>query len=166
MTEASARFGLPFILPGQAQKEFHHNEALALLDAALHAAVEEGPIADAARLSGGGTKLDRRRFRDRGVGRAGRQKSPTWTDAGWRFVAPVPGMLVWNIDAGYWLSWSGSAWRDGELPAAALHIGGQQVVGPRLPGVPSPSGGTIIDAEARAAIDALIAALRSHGLID
>jgi hypothetical protein len=32
--------------------------------------------------------------------------------------------------------------------------------------VPSPSGGTIIDAEARLAVDALIAALMSHGLID
>ena len=81
-------------------------------------------------------------------------------------MAPVPGMLVWNIDAGYWLHWSGSGWSDGELPAAALTIGGQQVVGPRLADVPSPSGGTTIDAEARAAIEALIATLRSHGLID
>jgi hypothetical protein len=45
-------------------------------------------------------------------------------------------------------------------------IDGQQVVGPRLPDVPSPSGGTIIDAEARAAVDALIATLKSHGLIE
>jgi hypothetical protein len=75
-------------------------------------------------------------------------------------------MLVWNLDLGCWLHWSGSAWSDGSLPAAALVIGGQQVVGPRLPDVPSPSGGTTIDAEARTAVDAVIATLKSHGLIE
>ncbi len=39
MTERSARFGLPFILPGQAQKEAFHNEALAALDGLVHSAV-------------------------------------------------------------------------------------------------------------------------------
>ncbi len=43
MTETSARFALPFILPGQAQKEIFHNEALVLVDAALHACVEGDP---------------------------------------------------------------------------------------------------------------------------
>ena len=43
MTEASPRFALPFILPGQAQKEAFHNEAVALIDAALHACVSGGP---------------------------------------------------------------------------------------------------------------------------
>jgi hypothetical protein len=39
------------------------------------------------------------------------------------------------------------------------------VVGARQPPVPSPSGGTIIDAEARVAIAQISAALMSHGLI-
>lgn len=46
MTEASDRFSLPFILPGQAQKEAYHNEALARIDAALHACIEGDPTAD------------------------------------------------------------------------------------------------------------------------
>jgi hypothetical protein len=75
-------------------------------------------------------------------------------------------MSVWNIDAGYQLYWTGAGWSDGECPVAALTIGGHQVVGPRLESVPSPSGGTIIDAEARAAVDSLIVALRTHGLIE
>ncbi|MDP8995318.1 MAG: DUF2793 domain-containing protein, partial [Pseudomonadota bacterium] len=61
---------------------------------------------------------------------------------------------------------TGTAWAEGEMPAARLVVGGQQVVGPRLSGVPSPSGGTVIDVEARAAIAQLIVALKQHGLTD
>ena len=39
--EDSARLGLPLLAPGQAQKELWHNEALALLDIAVQAVVEE-----------------------------------------------------------------------------------------------------------------------------
>jgi hypothetical protein len=90
----------------------------------------------------------------------------TWTGGGWRFIAPVPGMTVWRVDAGYRLYWTGTAWSDGNWPVAALTISGEQVVGPRLETVPSPSGGTTIDAEARTAVDAIIVALRTHGLIE
>ncbi|HST35842.1 MAG TPA: DUF2793 domain-containing protein [Allosphingosinicella sp.] len=165
MSDASSRFGLPFILPGQAQKEFHHNEALALLDAALHATVEEGPAASPPDSPAEGESWI---VGESATGAWAGQEAriASWTEAGWRFVAPVPGMLAWNLATGYWLHWSDGAWSEGELPASALHIGGLQVVGPRLPEVPSPSGGTIIDNEARTAIDALIEALRSHGLTD
>jgi len=165
MTETSARFALPFILPGQAQKELYHNEALTRLDAALHPAVAEAPRPDppGAPAIGQGWIV--------GAGAAGawsgqEDRLAVWTAGGWRFVSPIPGMLIWNIDAGYWLHWSGTAWSDGELVATALSIDGRQVVGPRLADVPSPSGGTIIDAEARDAIDGLIATLKSHGLIE
>ncbi len=165
MTETSARFALPFILPGQAQKEAFHNEALALVDAALHASVGWDPTTDIPTdpepgeswIVGAGAA-------DPWAGRA--NNLATWTDGGWRFTAPVPGMTVWNVDAGYWLYWSGAAWSAGEWPVSAVTVGGQQVVGPRLETVPSPSGGTIIDAEARAAVEALIVALRTHGLIE
>jgi hypothetical protein len=45
MSDATARLSLPFIMPGQAQKELYHNEALARIDMALHAAVEGQPLA-------------------------------------------------------------------------------------------------------------------------
>jgi hypothetical protein len=49
---------------------------------------------------------------------------------------------------------------------AALVIEDQQVVGPRGAAIPSATGGTVIDDEARAAIDAILSALRQHGLIE
>jgi Protein of unknown function (DUF2793) len=165
MTETSPRFALPFILPGQAQKEVFHNEALTLIDIALHGCVAAGPLDDPpAAPEPGQSWIVGPDPTGQWAGRAGALAA--WTDGGWRFVGPVPGMLIWNIDLGCWVHGTGSGWSDGSLPAAALVIGGQQVVGPRLPDVPSPSGGTTIDVEARAAVDALIATLKSHGLID
>ena len=43
---ATPRLTLPFLSPGQAQKEFFHNEALQVLDILIAAAVEEGPRDD------------------------------------------------------------------------------------------------------------------------
>jgi len=43
MSEGTPRFELPFIIPGQAQKELFHNEALTAIDLLLQAAVE-GPV--------------------------------------------------------------------------------------------------------------------------
>jgi hypothetical protein len=165
MTETSARFALPLLLPGQAQKEIFHNEALTRLDCAVHGAVEAGPLSAPpdAPVPGQGWIVAPPATGDW----AGMEHAlATWTAGGWRFVAPVAGMALWNKAGGYWLHWSGSAWIDGILPATALAIGGQQVVAGRQPAVPSPSGGTTIDMEARAAIEALIATLKSHGLTD
>ncbi len=74
---------------------------------------------------------------------------------GWKEAQPAVPLL-----------WDGSQWGEGELACAGLRVDGVRVVGPRQPAVASPSGGTIIDAEARAAINALTAALMSHGLIE
>lgn len=165
MSDATPRFHLPFILPGQAQKELFHNEALARIDGALHPAVEGAPVAappdDAADgrcwlVAAGGTGAW-----------AGRDGSlATRIEGGWRFILAEPGMCVWDKAANFYRRWTGTQWGAGEVTAAALLIAGQQVVGPRQPHVPSPSGGTVIDEEARTAIAALTAALMSHGLIE
>lgn len=44
-------------------------------------------------------------------------------------------------------------------------VGGQQVAGARQSAISDASGGTTVDSEARTAINALLAACRSHGLI-
>lgn len=165
MADSTPRFALPFILPGQAQKELFHNEALARIDLALHPAVEDSPLAEppagpaegqcwivAAPGSGDWADHD--------------GEVAMWTEGGWRFLAPAPGTIAWNKAAGLPLLWDGSQWREGALICSGIVVNGVQVIGERQPAVPSPSGGTIIDEEARAAIAALTAALMSHGLIE
>jgi hypothetical protein len=165
MADTTPRFALPFILPGQAQKELFHNEALTRIDLALHPAVEGAPAATpptapapgecwivAPAATGDWSGFDNR--------------LAMWTTSGWRFLEPSPGTSAWNKASSVPLIWDGSQWCTGELACTGLTVGGVRVVGPRQPGVASPSGGTIIDVEARAAIDALTEALMSHGLIE
>jgi len=52
------------------------------------------------------------------------------------------------------------------LRGSALILEGQQVVGARSSAIPSPTGGSMVDSEARTAIDDVLAALRQHGLIE
>ncbi|HEU0100552.1 MAG TPA: DUF2793 domain-containing protein [Allosphingosinicella sp.] len=165
MTDSTPRFALPFILPGQAQKEHFHNEALVRIDAALHPAVEGPPASlPPTTPAAGQCWIVAPSATGDWVGRD--DMLAMWTESGWRFLAPAPGTIVWDKDAGLPLLFDGTGWRQGELPCAGLFVGGVQVVGERQPAVPSPSGGTIIDAEARAAINALTEALMSHGLIE
>jgi hypothetical protein len=165
MADATPRFALPFILPGQAQKELFHNEALVRIDLALHPAVEEAPIAaPPADPADGGCWIVAVPGTGEWSGRDG--MLAMWSEGGWRFLAPAPGTIAWNKSASLPLLWDGTQWLDGALSCARLVVNGVQVVGPRQPGVSSPSGGTIIDEEARAAINALTAALMSHGLIE
>jgi len=165
MADTTPRLALPFILPGQAQKELFHNEALARIDLALHPAVEGAPMAEPPADPGDGQCW----IVAAGAGGAwsGREGLlAMWTEGGWRFLAPPAGMVAWNKASGLPLLWDGTQWRGGELVCAGVEVNGLRVVGPRQPGVASPSGGTIIDAEARSAIGALTAALMSHGLIE
>jgi hypothetical protein len=165
MADTTPRFALPFILPGQAQKELFHNEALARIDLALHPAVE-GPPASAppADPDEGACWIVGPAASGDWSGREG--MLAMWTEGGWRFVAPAAGTSAWNKAAGLPLLFDGADWREGELVCAGLEVDGVRVVGQRQPAVPSPSGGTIIDVEARTSIAAITAALMSHGLIE
>lgn len=164
MSDTTARLALPFIAPGQAQKELAHNEALTRIDAALHAAAlgfgaDDPPASPAIGQSWivGAAPM--------GDWAGQTQSLATWTEGGWRFVAPVAGMTVWLIAEGVFARHDGSAWSSGAWPVNGLTVAGVQVVGSRQSAVAIPIGGTVIDTEARAAISAVIAALSSHGLI-
>ncbi|HYD36116.1 MAG TPA: DUF2793 domain-containing protein [Allosphingosinicella sp.] len=165
MADTTPRFALPFILPGQAQKELFHNEALARIDLALHPAVEGAPLdAPPDGPAVGQCWIVAAPATGDWEGRDG--ELAMWSEGGWRFVTPPAGTIAWNKAAGLPLLWDGWQWREGAVVGSGLFINGVQVVGARQASVPSPSGGTIIDEEARAAINALTAALMSHGLIE
>lgn len=164
MSDATPRFQFPFILPGQAQKELYHNEALIRLDILTHAAVEQALAAPPASPQDGQCWIV-------ASGASGAWASHEGdlamaSGAGWRFAKPQAGMQIWDKAAALWRHWTGTEWSDGKLVGSALVIDGQQVVASRRPAIANPSGGTIIDQEARAALAGIIATLMSHGLTE
>jgi len=89
-----------------------------------------------------------------------------WTSGGWRFVAPAEGMRFYVRTSGVSAMFREGAWEFGAVRGSSLVVGNQQVVGSRLAAIASPSGGSIIDAQGRTALTAILAALRTHGLIE
>jgi Protein of unknown function (DUF2793) len=138
----SPRYELPMLFPGQAQKEAWVNEALARLDAIVHCTVEgERPDPPASPAEGEAWLI-------------GTAPTGSWTgksamvasrQAGnWLFVAPRDGMRIFDRSNKRERVFS-TTWKSPEPPAA-------------------PTGGAVIDAEARTAITQLIAQLRLSGL--
>ena len=89
-----------------------------------------------------------------------------YSTGGWRFIAPFEGLVVHVRSTETSAVYRSGAWQIGTMRGSKLEIGGQQVVGERQPGIASPAGGKTIDSEARAAISALLDAMRRHGLIE
>lgn len=160
----TARFALPLLTAGQAQKELDHNEALTLADALLQCCVEtageNSPPTDP--LPGQcwivGSDPD-------GAWADAADMLAIWTGGGWRFVPPVEGMTAHVRADDLVAAYVGDAWRLGAVTAAEVRVAGDRVVGARQPAIASPGGGAVADAEARAAIGAILDALRTHGLI-
>lgn len=139
----SPRFALPLLFPGQAQKEVFVNETHALVDALLHCAIE-GEATDPP-----GTPENGKAWLVAGPA------TGAWTGQegmiacrqadNWLFVAPVDGMRLFDRSAGqdrrYMAGWH-----------TAITLS-------------EPNGGSTVDTEARVAINALIATLRSAGIL-
>ena len=140
---ATPRFALPLLFPGQAQKEFYLNEAHALADTLLHAACEgeaadppASPAEGEAWLVASGASGDW----------AGEEGKLAARQAGnWLFVAPTEGMRLFDRASGQILLYRGG-WQRPVAPIA-------------------PSGGAVVDAEARSAIAGLLAALVEAGIL-
>lgn len=161
---ATDRLALPLLQPGQAQKEMSHNEALARLDLAAQASVSAaGTDSPPAEPGPGEAWIVGDSPTGDWAGHAGAIAG--WSAAGWRFVAPREGMQAWVAESGGFALFADGAWHVGEC-RGRLIVEGDQVVGPRAGAIGDPSGGATIDAEARAAVAAMLAALREHGLID
>jgi hypothetical protein len=161
---ATPRLGIPLLSAGQAQKEIYHNEALQALETLVAANVEEPPRASPPAspalgacyiVATGAT----------GAWSGKQDNLACFTAGGWRLIPPVDGMTAYVRSTSVWAAYRSSAWELGVVRGSALNIGGQQVVGARGSAIAAPAGGTSVDAEARAAISAILAALRLHGLI-
>ena len=164
MADVTDRLGLPLLAAGQAQKEVFHNEALALLDLVAGAGVEAvggdtpppTPVPGQAWVVGPAPTGEWAGHADALAG---------WTAGGWRFVAPREGLAVWSAADGAVARRRNAAWEVGVLAGRVVTIGGVDVVGAQRPGIVAPGGGAVVDAEARVAINAVLATLRAHGLI-
>ncbi|VXC90602.1 DUF2793 domain-containing protein [Sphingomonas sp. 8AM] len=162
--EDSARLGLPMLAAGQAQKEMWHNEALALLDLAVQATVEDvGRNAPPGTAQPGQCWIVGATPTGAWSGNAGAIAG--WTAGGWRFVAPRAGLRARHLPTGQSAVCDGSGWRIGEVNVSSLLVSGQQVVGARAASITVPTGGTVIDAELRACVETILIMLRKHGLI-
>jgi hypothetical protein len=163
--ELSDRLKLPLMHAGQAQKEIVHNEALTVLDMmvqarAVSADLTAPPTAPAPGqcwiVAPGATGA----WSGRGGAIAG------WTAGGWRFVAAVEGMRLRVSDRACDMLFAAGAWGDAPIRSDGYYQGGVRVVSARQAAIPAPAGGGMVDAEARVAIDQILAALRAHGLIE
>jgi hypothetical protein len=135
--------GLPLLIAGQAQKEFFVNEALSLLDA-LHAraVIASQPAPPASPAEGACYRVT-----TPATGAwAGEEERIAVRVAGtWHFISPTDGMLVYDRAATAFVIYQ-SQWQ-----AAAV--------------VAEPSGGTVVDVQARSTLAALIAALMTMGVL-
>ena len=141
----TARYGLPLMAAGQAQKEITHNEALMLIDAAITPRVEAPPTDQPPANPATGQCWI-----------VGSMPAGAWTgqahhlaiatDAGWRFVdLPIGATAILAPDGATWRRVS-SGWHAPES-------------------VEGPVGGSVIDVECRATIQTIIAALTLSGII-
>jgi hypothetical protein len=141
---ATPRFDLPMLFAGQSQKEFYVNEALLRTDLLLHCAVESrrtspptAPVPGQAWLVG---ENPTEAF-------AGHEhKIAAWTEGGWRFFAPRPGLRVFDLSLSAFHLFVSGAWQE--------------------PGsIAAPEGGSTVDTQARTAVAALISKLVSAGIL-
>ena len=163
--DQTARFALPFLAPGQAQKEWFVNESLQRIDMLLCAAVEGPPTSDPpADPQPGQCYLVGEAAIGAWAGHEGAIAG--FCDGGWRFVEPVEGARVLIRSSGETMLRRNGSWESGIVRGAEFQLGGQRVLAERQPAIAGPAGGTVADVESRAAISAILAVLQAHGLIE
>jgi Protein of unknown function (DUF2793) len=146
MPSTTPRLALPLLHPAQAHKETTHNEALLLADALILPIAQSLPLntPPASPLAGQCWMLG---AAPTGAWVGKSHQIALYSEGGWRFIAPFPGMTIWVATEALLARYSGTAW---VIPGA----------------IAAPNGGTTIDVEARGAIVAILATLQNAGLCD
>lgn len=164
MADTAPRTALPLLAAGQAQKEITHNEALLRLDGLVHPALESRFLTTPPTAPTSG-QLWLVPTGATGAWANNIGQLALWTDRGWRFV-PVPAGFFAYARAEFQFVWyDGSFWHNGDLPVSSITIGGKAVVQAQGAAILAPTGGTVIDTQARTTIGSILSALRAHGLI-
>lgn len=137
----SARFALPLLYSGQAQKEVFLNEAVTAIDALLHCTIAGEIVSPPPAPADGHSWLVAAGATGEWLGMDGHLAC---RQAGnWRFVEPRDGMRIFDASEGREILFYGS-WRKASHPG-------------------EPLGGSTVDGEARTVINSLIAALQALG---
>jgi Protein of unknown function (DUF2793) len=164
MTLTTDRLGLPLLATAQAQKEITHNEALLRADMLMQ------PIVQSIGLSAPPTAPALGQCWIIGTGAsgawAGNDKAlAAYTSSGWRFVAAQEGMSAWSLADALQARYAQGSWVLGQANVAQINVNALKVVGSQQPAITAPSGGSVIDAQCRTTVAAILAALVAHGLI-
>jgi hypothetical protein len=145
--DVTRRHSLPNLYIGQAQKELTYNEALARIDALLHPVAEAKMAAPPIGLtdaSDGLCWLIDSSATGAWLGLTGRLAR--WSGGSWRYIMPVAGMTIWLASEDKRLFYIAGAWVESNV-------------------IDNPIGGSVIDAEARAATVAILEHLRQISYI-
>lgn len=142
-SDRSPRLSLPYLFPGQTQREFYVNEGLCRLDMLVHPAIEDELVSPPSEPTKGQTFIVAESPSGDWEGFAGQLAH--WDGTQWTFAEPLDGMTVYDRAARQMLRYDGG-WVRAQAPAP-------------------PQGGTVVDSEARAALSTLMDEMRKIGLI-
>ena len=142
-SSTAPRFALPLLFAGQSQKEMTFNEAILLADFLLHPVIEGTTATVPSTPTPGQCWIITAGAN--GIFAAKTDQIAAWSEGGWRFIAPKEGMRVFDRARTGHRIFRGAAWRAPAMPSA-------------------PTGGTIVDIQARSAIIAIADALREAGV--
>lgn len=140
---ATPNIGLPLLFAGQAQKEFFINQALGILDALHRAAVLASQPAPPDLVEDGDCYRVTGPAQSEWAGCEGHLAIRI--GAAWQMIPPRDGMRLFDSAAGDWLFYR-AGWHSSHAPAL-------------------PVGGTVVDHEARIAVEQLILALQTVGVL-
>lgn len=162
MTGSTDRYALPLIQTGQSQKDVTHNDAIGSIDTLLHLAVEGIAASQPVAPIAGQCWIIASAATGVWAGKDGRIAA--FTLAGWTEAAPGEGCLAWNKASGVFAIFHNGSWDADHWPVRALTVGGLPMLGAIIAGASAPSGGSVIDVEARVAIGAVLSGLKTLGL--